>query len=171
MRPHLPLLLLAVTALVAFPAGADEPPSGSDWAAMSECSKTVKGQDGEVTVEIGVMAFDLERAACDQVGDAKAKGMAKGGWTCTGKSKGEKAPNHACVRMGPAQEDQGLRDIRARRPISHTYLAFTDLQGHSTQMSFWDLQPDQAMKLCEMFRKDFEKSGVKDAQCIPGRGR
>ncbi|HXI02837.1 MAG TPA: hypothetical protein VNI57_06625 [Candidatus Saccharimonadales bacterium] len=171
MRPHLPLLLLAVTALAAAPAGSGKPKPGSDWAAMSQCSKSVKGQDGEITVEIGVMAFDLDKAACDRVGDAKAEGMAKGGWTCTGKSNSEESTNHLCIRMSPAQEEQGLRDIRARRPISQTYLAFTDLQGHSTQMSFWDLEPGQAMKLCDAFRQDFEKSGVKDAQCIPGTGR
>ena len=83
---------------------------------------------------------------------------------------GDDAPDHthACMLIGKAEEEFGVRNLRMRTPVMNTYLVFTDLTGHLTQVSFWDMPNAVAMKFCDAFRMDVVKSGVKDAQCVPG---
>ncbi len=50
----------------------------------------------------------------------------------------------------------------------NTYLVFTDLAGHLTQISFWDFPKSLASPVCESIRQDLAKSGVKDAECVLG---
>ncbi len=137
--------------------------------AASECWKPVKGKSGEAKIKIGLVTFDLDRASCDTVGKAKATGMAAGGWLCFGSDSRAREITHICSQITQAEEELGLKDVRRRKPVWNTYIVFTDLGGHLTQISFWLPKPFDG-QLCEAFRQDLSKSGVKDAECVPGKG-
>jgi len=164
------LLVVAALTSIAPAAPGEQRPTRTNWAAMSECWKPVKGKGGDVKIKIGLSTYDLDRASCDTVGKAKATGMATGGWFCFGDEKRPMEVTHVCSQMTQAEEDLGLKDVRRRAPTWNTYLVFTDLDGHLTQVSFWDLPKAVAGPLCEAFRLDLSKSGIKNAACVPGNG-
>ncbi len=145
------------------------PPSGKKWMAMSECWKSVKGKSGrDHKLRIGLSTFDLDQSSCETIGKSKAVGMAAAEWFCFGDDKRPQEVTHHCEPIGNDDEELGLRNIRARTPVMNTYLVFTDLTGHLTQISFWDLPKPLATTMCEAFRVEVAKSGVKDAECVPG---
>lgn len=159
--------LLLVLGLVFVPSivGA-APPAETKWVAVSECSKSVQGKSGAVTIKIGLSVIDLDRASCDSVGKSKATGMASTGWSCVGDDA--RQTTHFCMPIGKDEEELGLKNVRTRTPVMNTYLVFTDLTGHLTLLSFWEMPNAVGMKMCDAIRLGVVKSGVKDAQCVPG---
>ena len=140
--------------------------SATHFMAMSECAKRVTGKSGkEYEIRIGLMTVIEGRSLCESVASAKAKNMVTAGWNCTA----EEGANHACLPITPAEEELGLSAVRKRLPVMNTYLVFTDLDKHLTQISFWDLPGSVAGPLCETFRQDVMKSGAQDAECILGK--
>src|SRR5437867_1849511 len=127
------LSIIATIPFLASVAWAEQSPPGTNWVAMSECWKPVKGKSGDVKIKIGLSTYDLDRASCDTVGKAKATGMAAGGWFCFGSDSHPREITHLCQQITQAEEDLGLKNVRRRQPVSNTYLAFTDLNGHLTQ--------------------------------------
>lgn len=169
MRSCASLFSIAALTLSCSAPAAEQPTARGNWMAISECSKTVKGKSRDVKLKIGLATFDLDRPSCDTVGKAKAAGMATGGWFCSGDDERPMEVTHVCSPITQAEEDLGLKDVRRRAPVMNTYLVLTDLNGHLTQVSFWDLPAAVAGPLCEAFRQDLLKSGIKDAQCVPGK--
>jgi len=170
MRPSKFVLVIAAIASFAPAEHAEQAPPPANWAATSECWKPVKGKSADIKIKIGLMTFDLDRASCETIGKSKAVGMAAGGWFCFGSDSRPREITHLCQQTTKAEEDLGLKDVRRRLPVWNTYLVFTDLTGHLTQISFWEIPKPLDSQLCEAFRQDVAKSGVKDAVCIPGKG-
>jgi hypothetical protein len=133
-----------------------------EWMGGSECSKQVRGKSGkEHTIRIGLMMLTENKASCEAVAKAKSANMATGGWNCS-------AGDVSCSQVTKAEEELGLSQIRQRKPVMNTYLVFTDVDRHLTQVSFWDMPSILGMQLCEAFKADVSKAGVKDATCVAG---
>lgn len=142
----------------------------TDWLAMSECSKPVKGKSAEVRITVGVTTITKDRTSCERIGSNKAKNMAADGWSCVMKDARPQEITYVCSEITQQEEDLGLENVRKRQPIWFTYLVFTDLDANMTQISFSNLPNPFDLQLCEAMRQGLVKGGVKDAQCVPGVG-
>ncbi|RYE58792.1 MAG: hypothetical protein EOP48_02780 [Sphingobacteriales bacterium] len=126
--------------------------------------KKVENKGKSAHIRIGVSTFDLSEENCDTTGKNKALSIAPAGWNCSADDKNTKA-THVCIRADDNEFIMsGYRSIIDAKPLSNTYMVFTDFEKHVTQISFWDVSI--ADQLCSSFKNSLEKSGMKDARCV-----